>query len=710
MGGEYSAFEVIQGVAGGVECLAVLGAGVSWLAWRHNARSRAALTRTLERTKNDYTRFVKLPLRRILSDENKKKLTYRKLRKIIWNEQDAHQYSVFFLVDSAGKGKTLLMEQLYYYVLRKCRWRERFGQKLSAGMPGVQFHRCSEGLPINQIFSEDGQFLLIEGLDETPEEVDKALGELIEKIQVNHGQNADHSSAKVVVISMRNAVWDKLEAQLKDAKRTPSGGGRALRPFHLCFDDFKRTHEEGKGASPYYLHRIKRYAKAVFYHEIKYHKRQARLFKKEGVESVPPTIGVRKKWKAKKVLFKLIKKNGKLRDRILWCVPFYAAHADVLKTKMTGHAEIMQAIVEKRLKEEFEKALLAKTADGLGKEDLKKFNEQLLEYVGKFAYKMYEDDKENGNPRSPKLREDKGNFSDFYPDEPETQIFKHHTSAFLRRDNGYFQFEHALFREYFVVRAWLLSLKEEQTEKRAEKIKTMLNEAGENMQLQKETTEQLIAPLAKELNIDLTETWLHIIRDAAKSDVVPFGSYRWRVLEKNDKEALLISENCVELRAYNEEFRPTTWEECDLRKYLNGKWLSENFSEADRKCIVEKSVATNPNPWFGTDGGKPTPETDKIFLLSLEELVTYFGDSGTIEEGKNDEAERKWYFSDQYDEARKAQYNGERSWWWLRSPGGTPYRAATVNDGGNVGLSGRYVYDSSSGVRPALRLNLESGI
>jgi len=45
------------------------------------------------------------------------------------------------------------------------------------------------------------------------------------------------------------------------------------------------------------------------------------------------------------------------------------------------------------------------------------------------------------------------------------------------------------------------------------------------------------------------------------------------------------------------------------------------------------------------------------------------------------------------------------SWWWLRSPGGSPYRAAGVITGGSVDLGGYTVYDEL-GVRPALWLNL----
>lgn len=65
--GNRTAFDVIREIVGLINelsLLALLGAVISWLAWGHNARSKTALTRTLERTKFDYDRFVRLPLRR----------------------------------------------------------------------------------------------------------------------------------------------------------------------------------------------------------------------------------------------------------------------------------------------------------------------------------------------------------------------------------------------------------------------------------------------------------------------------------------------------------------------------------------------------------------------------------------------------------------------------------------------------------------------
>jgi hypothetical protein len=90
----------------------------------------------------------------------------------------------------------------------------------------------------------------------------------------------------------------------------------------------------------------------------------------------------------------------------------------------------------------------------------------------------------------------------------------------------------------------------------------------------------------------------------------------------------------------------------------------------------------------GSDTGNDTD--DYIFLLSLEEVVRYFGDSGQLANGPS---ENRNAIDDQYNEARIAYDFG--GWWWLRSPGG-----------GDIGVSGTRVDDDYHGVRPALWINL----
>ena len=100
-----------------------------------------------------------------------------------------------------------------------------------------------------------------------------------------------------------------------------------------------------------------------------------------------------------------------------------------------------------------------------------------------------------------------------------------------------------------------------------------------------------------------------------------------------DGNALVVSEKLVGFRSYSSGYNSDeTWETCILRGYLNGEFYDETFSYAEKELIAETTVITNSNPYCGTDGGNDT--NDKIFLLSIEEVVRYFGDSGQYSSGE----------------------------------------------------------------------------
>jgi hypothetical protein len=180
--------------------------------------------------------------------------------------------------------------------------------------------------------------------------------------------------------------------------------------------------------------------------------------------------------------------------------------------------------------------------------------------------------------------------------------------------------------------------------------------------------------------------------------IVKFGPYKWRVLRVGGNKALLVAEGLIEegTYPYSSDRKKATWADCTLRAYLNGAFYNK-FSEADKARILETKVTNTDNVWFGTDGGKDT--IDKIFLLSVEEVVTYFGDSGQLQM-KNPNS--KYFINDKYKGARIAKSEGKALWWWLRSPGLSDGIAMYVGAGGSINLSGHRVDDDCGSVRPAL--------
>ncbi len=173
------------------------------------------------------------------------------------------------------------------------------------------------------------------------------------------------------------------------------------------------------------------------------------------------------------------------------------------------------------------------------------------------------------------------------------------------------------------------------------------------------------------------------------------GAVEWLVLDKKDGKALLISKYCLDAKPYNKKHKPVTWETCSLRQWLNGEFINEAFSVAEKALICDTYLQNPDNPEYGTDGGNDT--TDKVFLLSIDEANTYFSD---------DEAREAKATSHAKYEGAYASENGN-SWWWLRSPGGNIDLAANVYNGGSVSYYGRNVGSGGKdGVRPAMWANV----
>ena len=152
-------------------------------------------------------------------------------------------------------------------------------------------------------------------------------------------------------------------------------------------------------------------------------------------------------------------------------------------------------------------------------------------------------------------------------------------------------------------------------------------------------------------------------------------------------------------------FFDITWEESNLREYLNNEFFY-SFSYEERQRILLSHVCNPSNEWFSTRGGNNT--TDYIFLLSISEVVRYFGDSGLLDNPNPPVyGMRQWLLSDEYNPARIANdINGEAVIWWLRSPGFDLDFTATVYRDGSINLDGRAANLDNIGIRPALLISL----
>ncbi|MCL2063078.1 MAG: DUF6273 domain-containing protein [Candidatus Cloacimonetes bacterium] len=186
-------------------------------------------------------------------------------------------------------------------------------------------------------------------------------------------------------------------------------------------------------------------------------------------------------------------------------------------------------------------------------------------------------------------------------------------------------------------------------------------------------------------------------------NIIQFGDHEWRILDIQGDRALVVSENILERRGYHTSSTDITYADCSLRAYLNGEFYNSSaFSNADRERIVQVINVNENNQWFGTNSGANTQ--DRIFLLSIAEVVKYFGDSGQLAYRPSG----AWSIDDQYNTNRIATFfDGSATFWWLRSPGSRTTYASLVRITGELNVSGIIVNNNfHGGVRPALWLNL----
>jgi len=193
----------------------------------------------------------------------------------------------------------------------------------------------------------------------------------------------------------------------------------------------------------------------------------------------------------------------------------------------------------------------------------------------------------------------------------------------------------------------------------------------------------------------------------------------WLVLKRDGNKALLISRYALDCKP-NDEPGLTSWETCTIRKWLNNDFMNKAFNIAEQSGILMSTVKAEMNLHYDTNPGKDTQ--DKIFLLSSQEAIELLSDTdrictpteyaiaqGTIVRMDNSStwtAEKYFEFKREWPHAVKCI----ACWWFLRSPGCHQAYFASVEFNGRVDEDGSHAAFDNSGVRPALWVNLKSGI
>ena len=199
------------------------------------------------------------------------------------------------------------------------------------------------------------------------------------------------------------------------------------------------------------------------------------------------------------------------------------------------------------------------------------------------------------------------------------------------------------------------------------------------------------------------------LKEARVGDTVTYGTYEqdgdydngkeaieWIVLDKQDGKLLLVSRYALEGTSYHYEDyvdKPVTWEKCSLRKWLNGIFVKEAFTDKEIKHIPTAKVTADKNPEYDTDPGNDTE--DQVFLLSVSEAEKYF---------KTDDEQR--CKPTEYARIMGADNNEGYCSWLLRSHDDRDYIGAVFSDGSvNYWDFGFRTFGFA--VRPAMWVDLE---
>ena len=252
----------------------------------------------------------------------------------------------------------------------------------------------------------------------------------------------------------------------------------------------------------------------------------------------------------------------------------------------------------------------------------------------------------------------------------------------------------------------------------------------------------------------VTESIPCLLSQANVGDIIKFGKYEqdgddtngkedieWQVLSQEDGRALVISKDILDIKKYDTNNSGTTWENSQLRNWLNNDFMNEAFSTDEKLCIPEVTLENKNNSVYNTPGGNDTE--DYVFCLSFEEAEHYFGEYNwhhdelsygnsqklmayPTQKVVNDNIDTfvfgSLYMTDEMYEqivgnTEYADYSTDiighyMFMYWLRTPGEGADYACFVGPLGNIGEENRSLNQGRitdmQGVRPAMYIEYET--
>ncbi len=172
---------------------------------------------------------------------------------------------------------------------------------------------------------------------------------------------------------------------------------------------------------------------------------------------------------------------------------------------------------------------------------------------------------------------------------------------------------------------------------------------------------------------------MQILQQAEIGETVPYGTDQWIAADQEGQNILLVQKRPVPSETvYQISGKPASWEESDMRAWLNQEFYQNCFSSYEQAAVVQTEVVMEANSVYGTQGGGMTK--DHVFLLDEKEAERY---------------------------RKVLTIPGSRKEWWLRTPGSSVDSTAFVSAEGTVMHYG-YAADSKEiAVRPAVWITIQ---
>ena len=117
------------------------------------------------------------------------------------------------------------------------------------------------------------------------------------------------------------------------------------------------------------------------------------------------------------------------------------------------------------------------------------------------------------------------------------------------------------------------------------------------------------------------KTFKELLRRSALGDTIKFGSIKdldllWFVVDKNKDSVLLLCKNYFENK-YDSNSDSSSWEDCDLRKFLNSDFYNMVFNDLQKSCISE-TLTDKVNLLVINTKAK-----DRVFCLCQRDIEKY---------------------------------------------------------------------------------------